>query len=163
MPTTSRQALHHALPEHQLVLLLETHPERGLSEQEAQSRRAQMGANVLPPPRRPGPVVRVLRHVHHPLVYVLLVAMALSAALQEWIEASVIAAVVLVNVVVGFLQEERAEKALSALMAMTRTHATVLRDGERVQVDSTELVPGDVVTLEAGDKVPADLRLLRVQ
>ena len=162
MPTTSRQALHHALPEHQLVLLLETHPERGLSEQEAQSRRAQMGANVLPPPRRPGPVVRVLRHVHHPLVYVLLVAMALSAALQEWIEASVIAAVVLVNVVVGFLQEERAEKALSALMAMTRTHATVLRDGERVQVDSTELVPGDVVTLEAGDKVPADLRLLRV-
>ncbi len=163
MPTTVGQAGHHALPEHQLVLLLETHPERGLSEQEAQSRLVRWGANVLPPPRRRGPVVRVLRHFHHPLVYVLLVALALTIALQEWIESAVIAVVVLVNVVVGFLQEERAEKALSALMAMTRTHATVVRDGERVRLDSTDLVPGDVVALEAGDKVPADMRLLRVR
>jgi len=163
MPTVAERPVHHALPEHQVVLLLETHPERGLSEREARSRLEQMGANVLPPPRRRGPVVRVLRHFHHPLVYVLLVAVALSVALQEWIEAAVIAAVVLVNVVVGFLQEERAEKALSALMAMTRTQATVVRDGERVRIDSTELVPGDVVTLEAGDKVPADMRMLRVR
>ncbi|MGB9374116.1 MAG: HAD-IC family P-type ATPase [Jiangellales bacterium] len=163
MPTTVGQAGHHALPEHQVVLLLETHPERGLSEQEAHSRLARWGANVLPPPRRRGPVVRVLRHFHHPLVYVLLVALALTIALAEWIESAVIAGVVLVNVVVGFLQEERAEKALSALMAMTRTHAIVVRDGERVRLDSTELVPGDVVALEAGDKVPADMRLLRVR
>jgi cation-transporting P-type ATPase F len=163
VPTPAGGTAHHALPEHQVVLLLETHAERGLSEREAQARLAQLGANVLPPPRRRGPVVRVLRHFHHPLVYVLLVAVALTVALQQWIESAVIAAVVLVNVVVGFLQEERAEKALSALMAMTRTHATVVRDGERVRVDSTGLVPGDVVALEAGDKVPADMRLLRVR
>ncbi len=163
MPTTVGHVGHHALPEYQVVLLLETHPERGLSEDEARSRLARWGANVLPPPRRRGPVARVLRHFHHPLVYVLLVALALTIALQEWIESTVIAVVVLVNVVVGFLQEERAEKALSALMAITRTNATVVRDGERVRLDSTALVPGDVVALEAGDKVPADMRLLRVR
>ncbi len=163
MPAVTDERTHHAMPEHQVVLLLETHPERGLGEAEARSRLERWGANVLPPPRRRGPVARALRHFHHPLVYVLLVAVVLALALQEWIEAGVIAAVVLVNVVVGFLQEERAEKALSALMAMTRTHATVVRDGERVRIDSTELVPGDVVVLEAGDKVPADLRLLRVR
>jgi cation-transporting P-type ATPase F len=151
---------HHALPEHQLVLLLETHATRGLSSTEAAARLDRLGENVLPPPRRRGPLVRVLRHFHHPLVYVLLVAAALAVLLQEWIEAAVIAAVVLINVVVGFLQEERAEKALSALMAMTRTHATVLRDGEQHRIDSTEMVPGDVCALEAGDKVPADMRLL---
>ncbi len=145
------------------MLLAETHPEQGLTEAEAQSRLERLGANVLPPPRRQGPLLRVVRHFHHPLVYVLLVAVALAVILQEWIEAAVIAAVVLVNVVVGFLQEERAERALSALMAMTRTHATVVREGERHRVDSTELVPGDVVVLEAGDKVPADARLLGVR
>jgi cation-transporting ATPase F len=160
MPTLVDERTHHALPEHQVVLLLETHPQQGLSTDEAASRLDRLGANELPPPRRRGPVVRVLRHFHHPLVYVLLVAVALAVLLQEWIEAAVIAAVVLVNVVVGFLQEERAEKALSALMAMTRTHASVVRDGEKHRVDSTDLVPGDVVVLEAGDKVPADIRLL---
>ncbi len=163
MPAVMEHQRHHSMPEHQVVLLLETHPERGLGEEEARSRLDRWGANVLPPPRRRGPVRRVLRHVHHPLVYVLLVAVVLALVMQEWVEAGVIAAVVVVNVVVGFLQEERAEKALSALMAMTRTHATVVRDGSRTTVDSTELVPGDVVVLEAGDKVPADLRLLRVR
>ena len=111
MPTfVDDLAAHHALPEHQVVLLLETDPETGLTDQQARLRREQMGANVLPPPRRRGPLVRLLRHFHHPLVYVLLVAMALSAVLGEWVETAVIAGVVLVNVVVGFLQEERAEK-----------------------------------------------------
>ena len=160
MPTLVDERTHHALPEHQVVLLLETHTEQGLSSGEAASRLARLGSNELPPPRRRGPVVRVLRHVHHPLVYVLLVAVALAALLQEWIEAAVIAAVVLVNVIVGFLQEERAEKALSALMAMTRTQASVIRDGEKRRIDSADLVPGDVVVLDTGDKVPADIRLL---
>ncbi len=160
MPTLSEQRAHHALPEHELVLLMETHASEGLSSQEAAARLDRLGANVLPPPRRRGLVLRVLAHFHHPLVYVLMVAAALTVALQEWIEAAVIAAVVLVNVVVGFLQEERAEKALEALMTMTRTQATVLRGGERHRVDSTEIVPGDVCSLQAGDKVPADLRLV---
>ena len=154
---------HHALPEHQVVLLLETHSERGLSHDEARARLERLGPNVLPPPQRHGPFVRLLRHVHHPLVYVLLVALALSLLLQEWVEAAVIAGVVVVNVVVGFVQEERAEKALAALMAMTRTHTTVVRDGHRQRLDSTDLVPGDVVVLESGDKVPADIRLLSVR
>jgi magnesium-transporting ATPase (P-type) len=155
--------VHHALPEHEVVLLLETDRTKGLTEHQAEARREQMGPNVLPPPRRTGPVLRVLRHFHHPLVYVLLVAAALALALRELVEASVIAAVVLVNVVVSFVQEERAEKALSALMAMTRTHVTVIRDGHRQRIESTDLVPGDVCLLEAGDKVAADMRLLAVQ
>ena len=163
MPTFVEDRAHHTLPEHQVVLLLETDSERGLTRREAAERHERLGPNVLPPPSRRGPVARVLRHVHHPLVYVLLVAAGLAILLQEWIEAAVIVAVVLINVIVGFLQEERAEKALSALMAMTRTEATVIRDGQRQRIDSTELVPGDVCVLEAGDKVPADLRLLAVR
>jgi cation-transporting P-type ATPase F len=152
----------HGLPEHEVVLLLETHPDQGLSTAEARARQQQLGPNVLPPPRRRSLAVRLLLQFHHPLVYVLLGAVALTLALNEWIESAVIAGVVLVNVAVGFIQEERAEKALTALMAMTRTQATVLRDGQRQRLDSVDLVPGDVVVLESGDKVPADLRLLSV-
>jgi cation-transporting ATPase F len=160
MPTFVDDQPHHAIPEHQVVLLLETHPERGLSEQEARARRERLGENTLPPPRRRSLAMRLLGHVNDPLVYVLIVAVALALALQDWIEAAVIAAVVVVNVTVGFVQEERAEHALSALMAMARTTTTVIRDGTRHRVDSTGLVPGDVVALDAGDKVPADVRLI---
>ncbi len=163
MPEILASRSHHALPEHQLVLLLETDLARGLTDREARARLIRLGPNVLPPPRRRGRVIRLLSHFHHPLVYVLLVAVVLAIALQAWIEAAVIAGVVLVNVVVGYLQEERAERALEALMAMTSTLADVVRDGERRQVDSTDLVPGDVVFLESGAKVPADIRMLRVR
>jgi cation-transporting ATPase F len=152
---------HHGLPAHEVVLVLETDPHRGLSSAVAQDRLAQFGANMLPTPAGSGLVRRVAQQFHHPLIYVLLVAGAVTAMLREYVDSAVIFAVVLVNAVVGFVQESRAEAALQSLRAMIHTQARVIRDGRQRDVPSDELVPGDLVLIEAGDKVPADLRLLR--
>lgn len=106
-------------------------------------------------------LVRILRQFHHPLIYVLLVAGAVTAALEEYVDSSVIFAVVAVNALVGFIQEAKAEAALEGLRSMVRTQARVVRDGRELILPSEELVPGDLVRLESGDKVPADLRLIR--
>ncbi|MGY1712422.1 HAD-IC family P-type ATPase [Geodermatophilus sp. SYSU D00758] len=154
---------HHELPAHEVLLLLETSPERGLSGAEAARRRAAVGPNTLPRVDQRGPVLRFLLQFHHPLVYVLLAAAAATLALGDVVDAGVILAVVLLNAGIGFVQESRAERALDALMAMVRAEATVVRDGRWSRVPSDELVPGDVVVVEAGDKVPADLRLVTVR
>jgi cation-transporting ATPase F len=153
----------HHLPVHEVLLLLETDASRGLTEAEVRDRLARFGLNVLPPVRRHGPLVRFFLQFHHSLIYILLVAGAITAALGEWPDASVIFGVVLVNAVIGFIQESRAERALEALVTMLKTEATVLRDGEKLRIPSAEVVPGDVVLLESGDKVPADLRLTTVR
>ncbi|WP_202125271.1 HAD-IC family P-type ATPase [Actinomadura physcomitrii] len=98
---------------------------------------------------------------HSPLIYVLPASAAVSALLGEHADALVILGVVVVNAVVGFVQESRAEKALTALAALTRTTASVVRDGRSLTVPAADLARGDLVELAAGDKVPADLRLLR--
>jgi magnesium-transporting ATPase (P-type) len=151
---------HHELPVHEVVLLLETDPEEGLAADEAARRLAVVGPNVLPRIARRGLMLRFLLQFHSPLIYVLLVAAAATVLLGDVVDASVILAVVLINAAIGFVQESRAEAALDALMAMVRTEATVVRDGVRHRVPSDELVPGDVVVLETGDKVPADLRFV---
>jgi magnesium-transporting ATPase (P-type) len=161
-PSQGSVATHH-LPAHEVLVLLETDPERGLTSAEAVARLQRFGPNVLPKIRRHGPLIRFLLQFHHPLLYVLLAATAITALLAEWVDASVIFGVVLVNAIVGFIQESRAEKALDALVAMMKTEARVRRDGRTIRVPSTEIVPGDVVLLESGDKVPADLRLTRVR
>ncbi|MDY6869104.1 MAG: HAD-IC family P-type ATPase [Actinomycetota bacterium] len=159
--TVNAASPHHGLPAHEVVLLLETDPHRGLSSSEAQERRERFGPNVLPATAGAGLLVRILRQFHHPLIYVLLVAGAVTALLGEYTDAAVILAVVLVNAVVGFIQESRAETALQSLRAMVHTDARVVRDGQERSVTSEELVPGDLVLIEAGDKVPADLRIVR--
>jgi magnesium-transporting ATPase (P-type) len=151
---------HHQLAVHEVVLLLETDASEGLSRQEARNRRERFGPNVLPRLERRGPIRRFLAQFHHPLIYILLVAAGLTALLGHAVDASVIAGVVLVNAAIGFIQESRAEHALEALVAMVRTEATVIRDNERMIVHSSEVVPGDLAVLGAGDKVPADLRLV---
>ncbi|WNV87443.1 HAD-IC family P-type ATPase [Umezawaea sp. Da 62-37] len=138
-----------------------TDSERGLSSAEAALRLVELGSNTLPPQRRQGWVLRLLAQLNHPLIYVLLAAATLTALLGETVDASVVFAVVVVNAVIGFLQEAKAERALDALAAMVRTEATAVRDGVASRVSSDDLVPGDLVALEAGDKVPADLRLSR--
>ena len=95
------------------------------------------------------------------MIYILLIAGGITAALNEWIDAGVIFGVVLVNAIIGFLQESKAAKALEALAKMTVTEASILRSGEVRRIPSVELVPGDIVLLQSGDKVPADLRLFR--
>lgn len=155
--------LHHHLPAHEVVLLLETDVAKGLGTDEAAGRLERFGRNVLPKVRRHGSLIRFLFQFHHPLIYVLLAATAVTMLLGEWVDAGVIFGVVLVNAVVGFLQESRAEAALESLAAMMQTEAVVRRGGRKMRIPSADVVPGDVVLLESGDKVPADLRLAAVR
>lgn len=140
--------------------LVGTDASSGLSLDEVALRRARFGPNVVSPGRRRGPVVRFLRQFNQPLVYILVVAAVITALLKEWIDATVIFGVVFVNAVIGFVQESRALAAIDALAQRLVAEATVVRGGRQARVPARELVPGDLVLLAAGDKVPADLRLL---
>lgn len=153
---------HHTLVPHEVVLLLATDLQNGLSEEEAELRLKRYGPNVLPQAKSAGLLVCWLRQFHHPLIYVLLAAGAVTGLLGELVDAAVIFAVVLVNAMVGFIQESKAEAALEGLRAMIRTEARAVRGGQARRLPSEELVPGDLVLVEAGDKVPADLRLVRM-
>ena len=133
----------------------------GLNATEAARRLQQYGPNFLPRPPGRSPVLRFLLQFHNVLIYVLLLAGAVTALLGHWADTGVIVGVVVVNALIGFLQEGKAEKALDAIRKLLSQNASVVRDGRRQQVPAEELVPGDVVLLQAGDKVPADLRLLR--
>ncbi|MDH1668409.1 HAD-IC family P-type ATPase, partial [Pseudomonas chengduensis] len=135
----------------------------GLSQDEAQRRLQQHGANRLPPPQRRGPLLRLLYQFHNVLLYLMLAAALIAALLGHWVDTSVILAAVLINVIIGFIQEGKAENALDAIRSMLSPRAMVLRAGERHEIDAEYLVPGDVVLLASGDKVPADLRLLSVK
>lgn len=141
---------------------LETVPE-GLTASEAAQRLASFGPNRLPEAEGHGPLRRLLAQFHNVLIYVLLAAAAVTAALQHWVDTGVILAVVVANALIGFIQEGKAEAAMKAIRNMLAPHAAVLRDNRRVTVDGADLVPGDVVLLEAGDKVPADLRVLEAR
>jgi Ca2+-transporting ATPase len=132
----------------------------GLTSAEAASRRAREGANVISTRRGRPWWVRALLQFHAPLVYILLVACVVTLLLEDYVDSAVIFAVVLVNAVIGYVQETRAVKAIDALSRAMKIEATVLRDGQRLRVDAADLVRGDVVFIEPGDKVPADLRLL---
>ncbi len=145
-----------------MILLLETDIRAGLSSHEAEDRLRRFGPNELARAEPGGPLGRLGRQLNHPLVYVLLVAAVVALLLGETVDSSVIFGVVAANSAVGFIQESKAEAALNALRAMVTTEARVRRDGHRRGVPSEELVPGDVVHIEAGDRVPADLRLVEL-
>ena len=132
----------------------------GLTAAEASRRLATHGPNRLPEAQSRGPLLRFLSQFHNVLIYVLLAAAVVTAALQHWIDTGVILAVVVANALIGFLQEGKAESAMAAIRRMLAPRAAVMRDGQRSTVDGSELVPGDVVLLEPGDKVPADLRVI---
>lgn len=132
----------------------------GLSEEEAKARLEVYGANCLAEPPKRNALIRFGLHFHNILIYVLLCAAIITAFLGHWIDTYVILAVVVANAIIGFIQEGKAEKAMDAIRHMLAPHANVLRDGERLNVVGENLVPGDIVLLEAGDKVPADLRLV---
>jgi cation-transporting P-type ATPase F len=153
---------HHELPAHELVVLLGTDVEHGLSGSEAKHRLERLGPNRLPPARRKSALTRFLLQFHNPLIYVLLVAAVAALALGERVDAGVILAVVLANAVIGFVQEQKAQSALDALAALIEDTATVVRDGATHEVPSEEVVPGDLVVLGEGERVPADLRLVEV-
>ena len=135
----------------------------GLTSDEARRRLAHYGANTLPVTRGPGALRRFLRQFHNVLIYVLLVAAAVTAALGHAVDSAVIVGVVLINALVGFVQEGRAEQALAAIRHLLSLEAHVLRDGRRIKIAAEHLVPGDIVYIASGDKVPADLRLLHAR
>ena len=131
----------------------------GLDREEATRRLAEFGPNRMPPPKRRGPLMRLLLQFHNLLVYVLLAAAIVTALLGHWLDTAVILSVLVINALIGFVQEGRAEQALAAIRKMLSLQAVVMRDGRKVAVAAEELVPGDLVFIQSGDKVPADLRL----
>ena len=135
----------------------------GLTGDEAARRLARYGPNRLRQPDRRGPATRFVLQFHNILIYVLLAAAVVTAFLGHWVDTGVILGVVVINAAIGFAQEGKAEKALAAIRSMLSLQATVLRDGHRTIVPAEEVVPGDVVLLQSGDKVPADLRLFHVR
>ncbi len=153
---------HHALAVHEVLLVLETDRHDGLGSSEAAERLERFGANVLPDADAAGRLERFVSQLHHPLIYVLLAASAVTLLLGELVDSAVIFGVVLVNAIVGYVQEAKAEAALDSLRSMVHTDARVRRDGHQRTVSSDQLVPGDLVLIEAGDKVPADLRLIEI-
>ena len=153
----------HALPWDEVLHILSVSVSTGLNHEEAARRLQQYGRNSLPAPKRRGPWLRFALQFHNPLIYVLLVAGIVTFGLKDYVDAGVIGGVVLINAIIGFIQEGKAEKALEAVRAMLASHAIVLREGERHEIDAALLVPGDIVLLESGARVPADLRLLRVK
>jgi magnesium-transporting ATPase (P-type) len=132
----------------------------GLPAAKATERLQQYGPNRLPAPPKQSVVLRFLGHFHNILIYVLLGSALITAVLDHLIDTAVILAVVITNAVIGFIQEGKAEQAMDAIRDMLAPKAHVIRGGERITINGDELVPGDLVLLEAGDKVPADLRLI---
>ncbi len=151
----------HHLPESEVLELLDTDAKKGLDRFEIEQRQQDFGPNQLTQRKGKGPLVRFLLQFHQALVYILLVAVVIKLILGAWVDASVVFGVVLLNSVIGFVQEGKALSALAALSRALTTTATVMRSGEKQQIDAAELVPGDIVLLASGDKVPADLRLLK--
>jgi Ca2+-transporting ATPase len=162
MKSSDKKAWHHtALAE--VLRLLDVDACMGLSSDEVALRQKKFGPNRVTARRGTPAWLKFLQQFAQPLLYVLLVASGVMAFLGEWVDASVIFGVVFVNATVGFLQESRAEKAIASLLQLVTTETTVRRDGHKLRVDAVELVPGDIVILTAGDRVPADLRLLQIR
>jgi len=159
--TTAHAIQWHSLTVDEVLTAFGIHPTSGLTPDAVQRRRERDGANVLPRAKQSSALVRFLRQFNNPLVIILLASGGVSATLGGVTDAGVIIGVVLLNALIGFLQEGKAAQALSALSSSVGTECTVIRSGQRQRINSMDLVVGDIVSLEAGDKVPADLRLIR--
>lgn len=158
--TENNQPLWHHTAIDQVLESLDTVP-AGLSDQEAESRLHTFGANRLPDPPERSAIIRFLSQFRNILIYVLLGCALITLILAHWADTTVILAVVFANAIIGFVQEGKAEKAMGAIRQMLAPTAAVLRNGVRRSIAGEKLVPGDIVLLEAGDKVPADLRLFK--
>ncbi len=153
----------HSLSLEEIEQILVSDLERGLTQGEAAERQTQFGTNKLSHRRGRRAWMRFLQQFNQPLLYILLLAGAIALFLQDWIDAGVIFAVVAINAIVGYIQESKAENAIAALAASVTTEVMAIRDGQKQTLSSQQLVPGDLVQLSAGDKVPADLRLSKVK
>ncbi|MFP4469026.1 MAG: cation-translocating P-type ATPase, partial [Bacteroidales bacterium] len=151
----------HSMSVEEVVRSLEADGENGLDEKEAEKRLETYGPNEMPGKRQRTWWQRLLAQFTNVLIYVLIGAAVITALMDHWVDTWVILAVVLINAVIGFIQEGKAESALENIQQMLSMEATVLRGGQKKTIDAVDLVPGDLVMVKAGDKVPADLRLLK--
>lgn len=158
--TTAEVTAWHAMSGHEAVGRLGSNTGQGLDAAEASNRLKEHGPNRLPEGRKHGPLMRFFAQFNNILVYVLLGAGFVKMMLNLWVDAGIIFAVVVLNALLGFIQEGRAEKALDSIRNMLSAEARTVRGGETRMIPAEQLVPGDVVLLESGDKIPADLRLV---
>jgi len=135
----------------------------GLSADTARARLSVHGPNLLEPAKRSGPVVRFLAQFNNVLLYVLIGSAVVTALLEQWVDTGVIVGVVFINAIVGFIQEGKSERALEAIQDMLSPQSRVRRDGQTLTIPAQDLVPGDIVLVQSGDRVPADLRLFDVK
>ncbi len=163
-PSGTRPGGHdwHSLPADEVLRALSS-PENGLSPGEAAARLSAHGANELAAVQVRHPLLRLLRQFHNLLLYLMMAAAVIMALLGEWVDSGVLWSATLINAFIGFVQEGRAETALSAIRGMLAPQAMVIRNGRRQVVDAAGLVPGDRVVIAAGDRVPADLRLVHAR
>jgi cation-transporting P-type ATPase F len=150
----------HQLHANEVLELLESDPQRGLDIFAIRHRREHFGFNQLTPRKGMSPLVKFLLQFKNPLVFILVIASAVTAVLKDPLDAAVIFGVVLINAAIGYIQEARAEQAIAALSRTMTTEATVIRSGASERLPATELVPGDIVVLVSGARVPADMRLI---
>ncbi len=153
----------HAMSADGVVKSLSTDREKGLDTAEAARRLQAYGPNQLPEGKKRGPFMQLLSQLNNVLIYVLLGAGFTKLMLDLWIDASIIFGVVIINSLLGFIQEGKAEKALDAIRNMLSAEARTVRVGETRMIPAEELVPGDIVLLESGDRIPADMRLAEVK
>jgi len=160
---TTLSDLSHMLRGPEVVARLQTDDLRGLTHSEVKRRLEQHGPNSLPPPPRRPAWLRLALQFHNVLIYIMLAAAVVTALLGDWVDTGVLLGAVIINAAIGHIQEGKAESALDAIRNMLSMRASVVRDGERMDVPAEALVPGDIVLLASGDKVPADLRILEAR
>ncbi len=153
----------HSLHEKDVFEKTSTSIQTGLSSAEVALRQEQFGTNTITQKKKTGPLVQFLMQFNQPLVYILIAAAIVTAFLKEWADSTVIFGVVLVNAIIGFIQESKALKAIESLSKSMTSEAAVIRDGKKQRIKAAELTIGDVVLLQSGDKVPADLRLVQLR
>lgn len=134
----------------------------GLTAEEAQNKLRQYGPNVLPQKEGKSLFIKFISHFKDILIYILLAAAVVTGIMGHWVDTLVILGVAVINALIGFIQENNAEKSLKSIQNMLSSEALVLRSGQQVTVGTDEIVPGDIVLLRPGDKIPADLRLIDV-
>lgn len=153
----------HGLSHEDVCRQFNVNEKSGLDNTAVEENRKKYGWNKLTPKKQYGELIRFLLQFNAPLVYILIGSTIVTAILGEWVDSSVIFGVVMLNAIIGYIQEAKAEKSIDALAKMVITEATVRRNGKKIRLASEELVPGDIVLLQSGDKVPADLRLIKIR
>lgn len=150
----------YALETNEILKILQSDINAGIAEKEVKDRLMKYGENILPQKKKRSAIIRFLAHFDDILIYVLFIAGIISAILGHYLDTIVILIVAVVNALIGYIQEGKAEKALEDIKNMLSPKAEIIRGGQRMEIDSTQLTIGDIVLLKPGDKVPADLRLL---